>query len=405
MNSTSEILLREELLDLLRNVFIFSEVDDNDLGDIADQLSEISCRSGQPIFKKGDEGDAMYIIKSGSVRVHDGNHVLSRLKKGHVFGEFALFDKESRSASITAEEPTVLLELDQDNFARVMANKMEVTKGVLKKVIRRIREMNELEGKLAKSYMKIQKQKNEIEQQHQDILIQKSELEKSNEQLLQLNEEKNRLISVVSHGLRNPLTSSLCVVDLIEHDIDKLSPEQKEYLAVIHSSLRRMNSLINQTLDIDIIELQRDNLKPEVVDLAEMLKQIQESFKYTLSLKKLVIDLKLEPLSANLDKNFIYLILDNLLSNAIKFSPFNKKIIIDLFKRDNKAVIEISDEGPGISEEALKTLFDKPQLHNRQTDKTGLSIAKKYTKAMGGELFCKSKHGMGTTFMVQFNLA
>lgn len=405
MSSTSDILIREELLNLLRKVFIFSEVGDSDLDDIANQLSEISCRSGQSIFKKGDEGDAMYIIKSGSVRVHDGNHVLSRLQKGQVFGEFALFDKEVRSASITAEEPTVLLELGQDEFAKVMADKMEVLKGVLRKMIRRIREMNELESKLAKSYMKIQKQKNEIEQQHQDILIQKTELEKSYEQLVMLNEEKNRLISVVSHGIRNPLTSSLCVADLIENDTQSLTPDQKEYLKVIHNGLRRMNSLINQTLDIDIIELQRDNFNPEMVELATMLEQIQESFKYTLSLKKLSIDLKADPLTVRVDRNFIYLILDNLLSNAIKFSPSNKKITIDLFKRDNNAIIEISDEGPGISEQALKTLFDKPQLHDRQTDKTGLSIAKKYVEAMGGELFCKSKHGMGTTFIVQFDLA
>jgi signal transduction histidine kinase len=405
MGSASNIILSEDLIELLHHVQIFSEVGQSDLADIAVQLSEIKLRSGQTIFNKGDEGDAMYILKSGSVRVHDGNHVLSRLKPGQVFGEFALFDKEVRSASVTADEVTVLLELDQDNFAKVMVNKPEVTMGVLKKVIRRIREMNELEGKLVKSYMKIQRQKNEIVEQHQNIFEQKAELEKNNAQLTLLNEEKNRLISVVSHGLRNPLTSSLCVADLMENDDATLTTRQKEYLSVIHSSLRRMNSLINQTLDIDIIELQRDKLKPELIDLEEMLEQLAESFKYTLSLKKIRIDQNLEPLSARVDRNFIYLILDNLLSNAIKFSPINKKIIIDLFENNNKAVIEISDQGPGMSEEALKTLFDKPQLHERQTDKTGLSIAKKYVEAMGGELFCKSKHRQGTTFMVQFDLS
>ena len=105
------------------------------------------------------------------------------------------------------------------------------------------------------------------------------------------------------------------------------------------------------------------------------------------------------------DRDKLTKIVTNLLSNAIKFSPMNKKIIIDLFGKDDKVVIEISDQGPGISEEALQTLFDKPQLHERQSDKTGLSIAKKYVEAMGGELFCKSKHGQGTTFLVQFDLA
>ena len=405
MPSASDIILREELIELLKHVQIFSEVGESDLSEIAEQLTEIKCRNGQTIFKKGDEGDAMYIIKSGGVRVHDGNHVLSRLTQGQVFGEFALFDKESRSASITAEEPTLLLELDQDKFAKVMVDKPEVTMGVLKKLIRRIREMNELESKLAKSYIKIQKQKNEIEEHNQSIFEQKAELEKTNEQLLLLNEEKNRLISVVSHGLRNPLTSSLCVVDLIENEVNTLTPVQKEYLGVIHNSLRRMNSLINQTLDIDIIELQRDKLNPELVQLNEMLEQLAESFKYTLSLKKISIDLNLQPLAVHADNNFIYLILDNLLSNAIKFSPRDKKIIIDLFERHGKAIIEISDQGPGISQEALQTLFDNPQQHERQTDRTGLSIARKYVEVMGGELFCKSKHGQGTTFMVQFDIA
>ncbi|MCD4663746.1 MAG: ATP-binding protein, partial [Bacteroidales bacterium] len=65
---------------------------------------------------------------------------------------------------------------------------------------------------------------------------------------------------------------------------------------------------------------------------------------------------------------------------------------------------EISDEGPGISDEALKTLFDKPQVHDRQADKTGLSIVKKYVEAMNGELLCKSKYGQGTTFVVKFDI-
>lgn len=405
MSTLTKDQIRQEVVNLLSDVKIFSEANRDVLTEIAEQLNEITFRRGQNIFKKGDEGDAMYIIKKGSVRIHDGNHVLSRLNTGQVFGEFALFDKESRSASVTAEEVSVVLELKQDAFARVMADKVEVTLGVLKKVIQRIREMNVLEGKLAKSYMKIQKQKNEIEEQHNNILEQKVELEKTNEELRRLNEEKNRLISVVSHGFRNPLTSSLCVMDLLENECENCTDEQKEYIDVINKSLRRMNTLINQTLDIDVIELQRSKVKLEKIDLARLLIQVEEAFKYTLSLKKIDLELKFEKLFANLDNNFIYLIIDNLLSNAIKFSPSNKKITIDLFENDGKAVIEISDQGPGISEKALQTLFDKPQLHDRQTDKTGLSFVKKYVEGMAGDIFCKSKHGQGTTFRVEFEMA
>ncbi len=211
------------------------------------------------------------------------------------------------------------------------------------------------------------------------------------------------MISIVSHGLRNPLTSSLCVIDLLEHESENLTEDQQEYTRLVHSSLRRMNSLINQTLDIDIIELQRNKLSLQKINLADLLRQIESGFKYTLSLKKLDIELKLEELFIEADKNFIYVVFDNLLSNAIKFSPGNKKIYIELMKSNSMARVEISDEGPGISQEALQTLFDKPKTQNRQTDKTGLSIVKKYVEAMKGELLCKSRPGQGTTFIVQFN--
>ncbi len=309
MELQTTVFVMEERLAALKKVRIFSETSDEVLMEIASVVSEEKYKRGQNIFKKGDVGDAMYIINKGSVRVHDGNHVLSRLTQGQVFGEFALFDKEARSASVTADEATSLFKLDQDDFYNVMAGKAEVTKGVLIKVIRRIREMNELEGKLAKSYLKIQKQKNEIEEIHQNILEQKAELEKTNEQLVRLNEEKNQLIGIVSHGLRNPLTSSLCVMDLLEQECENCTDDQKEYIEVIHKSLRRMNSLINQTLDIDIIELQREKLKLENVNLAEVLRLIEEGFKYTLSLKKLDLDLKVEDLYATVDKNFVYIII------------------------------------------------------------------------------------------------
>jgi signal transduction histidine kinase len=394
----------KDLPELLSDVKMFSETESEVLDALASQLKEIPVRPGHIIFRKGDEGNAMYIIKSGSVRVHDGNHVLSRLSAGQVFGEFALFDNETRSASVTAEEKTVLLELQQEDFLRVVAGKAEVTAGVLRNVIRRIREMNELESKLAKSYLKIQKQKLEIEEQHNNILAQKSEVEKINEQLSTIIEEKNRLISVVSHGLRNPLTSSLCVADLIENDPEPLPDPHHEYFNLIHSSLRRMNSLINQTLDIDVIELQRDNLNMEQIDLAELLHQIAESFRYTLKLKKLEIDMKVQKLQARVDRNFFYLVIDNLLSNAIKFSPPDKSIIIDLLEKEGQAIIEISDEGPGMTDQALKILFDDPRIHGRQTDKTGLFIVKKYVEAMGGTISCKSRQGQGTTFHLRFDI-
>ena len=94
---------------LLKKVEIFSKTSEDILREIASVLTEVKCRQNQSVFRKGDEGKAMFIITSGSFRVHDGGHVIYRLKEGYVFGEFALFDNELRSASVTAEEPSALL--------------------------------------------------------------------------------------------------------------------------------------------------------------------------------------------------------------------------------------------------------------------------------------------------------
>lgn len=404
MDSTSGSDEIAHNIGLLSSISIFSETDPGILEKIAGLLKVVRVRKGQHIFEKGDPGDAMFIVKSGRLKIHDGTHVLSRLEEGQIFGEFALFDNETRSASVSAEETSLLLELSQDDFYKLLAEKRDVVHGVLRKVIQRIREMNELEAKLAKSYLKIQKQKNEIEQQHQSILEQKMELEKRNEELQELNREKNQLISFVSHGLRNPLTSSLCVIDLLEDELKDCTGERKEYINLIHNSLRRMNSLINQTLDIDVIRLQRSKARSDNVDLHSLLKELKESFKYTLSLKKLDIHLDLEKVIARGDRNFMYLVFDNLLSNAIKFSPVNKNIFITLKREEGKAKIVIRDEGPGISNQALMTLFDKPETHDRPSDRSGLLITRKYVEAMNGEIACESRPHEGTSFIVYFEI-
>lgn len=408
MEVIADIKQLEERISVLEKVNIFSETGEDIIKEIAFVLTDINANQGQVIFKKGDEGNAMYIIAQGSVRIHDGNHILSRLGSGQVFGEFSLIDKETRSASVTVEEKTHLLKLDQKDFYKVTSDKVDVTKGVLKKLVKRIREMNILQGKLAKSYLKIQKQKNEIETQHQNITQQKKLLEQTNKELKILNEEKNHLISVVAHGLRNPLTSCTCVTDILKSDSYNFTKDQQEYIRLIHNGLRRINSMINQILDINVIETKRSNIKLQRTNLVSVLNQVKETFKYTLSLKNLELSLNTENLFANIDKNFISLVIDNLISNAIKFSPPDKTISIKLFEFDNKVRIEIKDEGKGIKKEHLKTLFEKHYLPGVQSitkepyQGTGLNIVKKCVEAMNGKVWCESEWGKGATFIVTF---
>lgn len=395
-------------IEFLRSVEIFEDIPYEILMDVARVLKEKDLMKEEVVFRKDDSGDSMFIIIDGSVRIHVGNYVLTRLGKGKVFGEYALFDRELRSASVTAEEPTKLLQLDRSDFTEFMESNITIMKSSLKRVLKRIREMNELERKLAKSYVEIQKQKNEIEKQHRSIQDQKEELSRKNKELTQLNEEKHNLINVLAHDLRNPLTSSLCLADLLQTQTDKLDPDQIKSIEVIENSLRKLNRIINQILDINEIETRGVGIKPEKTNLALIIEEIKDVYKYALAQKNISIKLDIQKVEANIDRSLTLLIFENLLSNAIKFSPAGKEIVIRLFEKDGSAVTEIIDQGPGISEQDIKKLFGKYQQQVRldrpvdEDEGIGLSIVKKYVDAMHGKVWCRSNPGKGSTLVVEF---
>src|SRR3954451_6927546 len=134
-------------LNVLRLVDIFAGTPDAVLADIGAALDELRFPAGARIFSKGDLGDCLYIIAEGHVRAHDGARTLNTLHRGEVFGEMAALDPEVRSASITALSDTRLLRLDRGPLYQVMAQRIEVTQGVMhvlaQRLRGRLRDMNE----------------------------------------------------------------------------------------------------------------------------------------------------------------------------------------------------------------------------------------------------------------------
>ena len=77
---------------VLKSASLFNQTPDNVLADVAQRVQEISFEAGDLIFNKGDFGDSLYIIVSGTVQVWDGPHLLNELGEGDIFGELALLD-------------------------------------------------------------------------------------------------------------------------------------------------------------------------------------------------------------------------------------------------------------------------------------------------------------------------
>ncbi|HLF35503.1 MAG TPA: two-component regulator propeller domain-containing protein [Cyclobacteriaceae bacterium] len=263
----------------------------------------------------------------------------------------------------------------------------------------------------ARSYEKIQEQKNRLALANDDITMQKEEIEKKNLELQELNNEKSHIIGIVAHDLRNPLTSALTMTGLMKSEWEGLSEDQELYASAIEKSLLRMNEMISRLLDIRKLEERIFDLRLERINLAKLFHEVNKNLQPEINRKKIKISIQSEDLYVNLDKDYTTQIFENLLSNAIKFSPPEKSVYIRLTKDNGKARAVIKDEGPGITEEDMKKMFGKFQRLSAQptggehSTGLGLSIVKKYVEAMNGKVWCESEPGKGAAFIVEFSKA
>jgi CRP-like cAMP-binding protein len=133
------MLLLVEKVIILKTVSIFAAIPDSTLAEVATLLEEQVLSAGERLFEKGDPGHCMYIIVSGRLRVHDGDQLLNDLGERDIVGEMAVVESAPRSASVTAIEETRLLRLDQEPLYELMADHIEVARGIIQVLSSRLR--------------------------------------------------------------------------------------------------------------------------------------------------------------------------------------------------------------------------------------------------------------------------
>jgi len=235
-----------------------------------------------------------------------------------------------------------------------------------------------------------------------------------NIELAQLNIEKNEFLGIAAHDLKNPLTGIILNTSTIKRNIESMSKDDLlKRITKMELTAERMQMIIKNMLDINAIEEGRLNLIYELFDVRILLKKIIEEYKPSAALKEIEIKV-IEPdskITLNTDGNSLTEIVENLLSNAIKYSMHGKTVYVKSSIKENSAVIEITDEGLGFTEEDKKSVFKKfARLSAKPTGGEhstglGLSIVKKLTDILGGEISFESEPGKGSTFILKFPLA
>lgn len=238
------------------------------------------------------------------------------------------------------------------------------------------------------------------------------ELTALNATLAEANREKNEIIGIVAHDLKNPLSGILLSVETVQRFYRRFSSEEVEKrLGLAMSAAKHMQTIVMNLLDIQLIESGQLNLNIQPVILNQLIETVIVDYVEQASAKNINVNTSLpkQELICMADPLAMREVVDNLISNAIKFSNSGTQIFVGVeLKSDNCVHISIKDQGPGLTEEDFLKLFGrftrlsaKPTAGEHSTG-LGLSIVKKLVESMNGRIWCESKVGQGATFKVEF---
>jgi signal transduction histidine kinase len=263
----------------------------------------------------------------------------------------------------------------------------------------------------ANFYKQLEEKSKSLIEANKSIKEQHELIEEQYQQLLNINEEKNNLMRILAHDLRNPLATAMSMTELVRFEKENLSAEQYQASEIIWRGLNRMNEMIRKILDIKAAETQKILLDWDQVNVNEIIAGLENALKLSAEHKhiRLQIITESDDPYVKVDRNYFNQIIENLVSNAIKFSQTNTNIYIITSEVKDKVRIEVRDEGPGIPSEEMSQLFKKyhklsiKPTAGEQSIGLGLSIVKKYVEVMNGKVWCESQVGTGTSFILEFN--
>jgi signal transduction histidine kinase len=233
------------------------------------------------------------------------------------------------------------------------------------------------------------------------------ELDRTRRQQLEL---KDKFLSHVSHELRSPLTVILQFVTIILDGLaGEMTPEQKEYLEIVHENALQLHKMIEDLFEITRMQSGKLSLEKRATDLGELVENVVDSRQLNAREAGVRLDYRLGDAlpSGYADPPRITQVVSNLVDNAIKFTPEAGSIRINVDRDPNVGQmlrVSVSDSGCGIDPEDFRRIFERLyQIHNcKETTRKGLglglSICHDLVTRHGGKIWVESGIGRGTTF-------
>jgi signal transduction histidine kinase/DNA-binding response OmpR family regulator len=249
-----------------------------------------------------------------------------------------------------------------------------------------------------------------LEAKNNEILEQRNQLIEISAKAEVATEAKLNFFTNISHEFRTPLTLILLPLEDLIAQTKNISVQSKN-LKLIHKNVIRLLRYVNQLIEYRKIEYDKLKIRATENNLVPFIKEIVESFNDMAANKNISLQFTsyTNSVMAWFDVNMLDKVIFNLLSNAFKFTKDNGSIKVSIKKStgDDEVLIQVEDNGIGMTEESVSHAFDmfyQADSYSYKGSGLGLSLSKEFISLHKGDLSVKSKKNQGTAFTIHLRL-
>jgi signal transduction histidine kinase len=350
---------------------LFSALTSQELQLLRQQCVERELPAGTEIFKEGDPGDGIYVIRSGEVQIsalieQKDRRVLGRLGPGDFFGEMAVLDREPRSATATAEQPTSLYFIPRESMLATLETSPRLAVRLVREFSHRMREFN-------RRYLQ------ESLQAERLTMI-------------------GRFARTIVHDFKNPLNIIGLAADLMT--MEKATPElRKSATTRIRRQVDRLSNMISELLEFT--RGAQQVVVQERISYGDYLRHVIAELEPEAHDKRVTLVLRDPPPETRLllDRKRLHHVFSNLLNNAADVMPTGGEISFSFEETPAEIITHVEDTGPGIPAEILPRLFETFATFGKENGTgLGLSICKRIIEDHKGWIRARSEPGRGAIF-------
>jgi signal transduction histidine kinase len=326
--------------------------------------------AGQQIFKEGDRGDGIYVVKEGTVEISVALHqnvgrVFARLGPGELFGEMAVLELKPRSATAIASEKTEVYFIPRNELLLMLESSPALSLELLREISQRLRDFN-------RRYIE------ETIQAERLAVI-------------------GRFARSIIHDLKNPLSIISMSAELIALQPGKAGARESAQVR-IRKQVERIGDLIGDILDFTNGAQARALIGD--LNYAAFVQSVLDEIRPDVEIRRVSIEAQPPPaVLLPIDPKRLRRVFHNLINNAVDAMGGGGKVLVRHRMEKDEVITEIEDTGPGIAPEIAGTLFEAFATFGKEHGTgLGLSICKKIVEDHKGRIWARNEPGRGAVF-------